>query len=154
MVHFTIIHWFIRSGVWICNWFIVKFNWKIWSVDLNITIINGMMIKSPHDSLNHRASVGSRGPGFEVSCYRLAVLLSWWFIWFIPMKGVELIHISSKTWWEEFWTMDDSGIRFVSNTSLSFLNNFRYHAKIFNNWPEGFYISVGGIFRTTILRLH
>ena len=54
MVHFIIINWFDRSGFWIWNRFIVRFNWKLLRLNLNITIINGMMIKYPHDSWNHR----------------------------------------------------------------------------------------------------
>ena len=115
MIHFIIINWFNWSAVWIWNLLIVKFNWKVWSVIFNIIIISGMMIKSPHDSWNHRDSVRRRGHGFELSFWRLADPLSWWFIWFINMKGVELIHLSSKTWWEEFWTTYDASIRLVSN---------------------------------------
>ena len=52
MLHFIIIHLFNWSGVWIWNRFIVRvrFFWKFLRVNLNITIINGMIIKSPHDS--------------------------------------------------------------------------------------------------------
>ena len=88
MINFIIINWFNRSGVWIWNWFRVEFNWKIWSGSFKITIINGMIIKYPYDSLNHRASVGRRNPVFEVSCRSLAVPFSLWIIWFIAMKGV------------------------------------------------------------------
>ena len=45
MVHFIIINWFYWIGVWIWNRFRVRLNWKLWRVNLNITIINGMMIK-------------------------------------------------------------------------------------------------------------
>ena len=45
MVHFIIIDLFDRSGVWIWYRFRVIFNWKLLRVNLNITIINGMMIK-------------------------------------------------------------------------------------------------------------
>ena len=44
MIHFIIINCFNWSGVWICNWFIFRLNWKLLSGDFNITIINGMMI--------------------------------------------------------------------------------------------------------------
>ena len=47
MVHFIIINWFDQSGVGIWNRFRVTLIWKIWRVNLNITIINGMMIKPP-----------------------------------------------------------------------------------------------------------
>ena len=69
-------------------------------MNLNIIIINGMMIKSPRDSLNHRAGVGIRGYLFEFSFWRLDVPLYWWLSWFITTKGVELIRLYSKTWWE------------------------------------------------------
>ena len=148
MIHFIIIFWSNQSGVWIWNWFIVKFNCKIWSVDFDITIINDIMINSPHDSWNNRAGVGSRGPGFEVRCYRLASPLSPWFVWFITMKGVELIRVSSKTWWGEFRDMDDSGINFLSNYSTTFENNLLYHAEICNNWLYWCCIIVDGRWRT------
>ena len=37
MVHFIIINLFDQSGVWICNIFRVKFNWKLLRVNLSIT---------------------------------------------------------------------------------------------------------------------
>ena len=95
-----------------------------------------MLIKSPHDSLNQRDGVGRRGPVFEASCWRYAVPLSWWFIWLITMEVIELIHLSSKTWWEEFWTMDDAGISFVSNYSRSIKNTLLSFAEICNNSLE------------------
>ena len=54
MFHFIVINWFICSGVWIWNRFRVRFNWKLWRVDLNITIINLIIITSHCDSWNHR----------------------------------------------------------------------------------------------------
>ena len=98
MVHFIIIHLFDRSGVWIWNWCRFTFNWKPWMVNYNITIINGMMIKCPHDSWNYRTVLGRRGPGFKVIFWRLYVTLSWWLVWLFTMKGIELIHLSSKNW--------------------------------------------------------
>ena len=47
MVHLIIFNWFNWSGVWIWNWFRIKFNWKLWRVNLNITIIIGMTINPP-----------------------------------------------------------------------------------------------------------
>ena len=73
IIHFTVINLFNQSGVWIWKWFRVRLTWKLWSVNFNINVINGMMIKSPHDRWNHRVDFGSRGPGFEVSLQRLAV---------------------------------------------------------------------------------
>ena len=94
------------------------------------------MIKSPRDSRNCSNGVGSRGPGFEVSYCWFAVPLSWWIIFFFAMKGVEIIHISSKTWWEEFWSMYDAGISLVSNSSIAFANTLLSHADSCNNWLE------------------
>ena len=122
MVHFIIIHLFYWSGAWIWNRFRVKFNWKLWSVNFNITIINSMMIKSPRDSLNHSNGVWSRGPLFEVICWRLAVPLSWWMIWLFDIKGVELIRLYSKTWWDEFRSMDDPGVILLSDPFTKIAN--------------------------------
>ena len=115
--HLIIINWFDLSSVWIWNIFRVGLDWKLWRVELNITIINGMMIKSPHNSWNHRTVFLGRGPWFQMSCCRFSVSLSWWIIWFFAMKGVELIHISYKNWWEEFMSMDDAGILLMYNPS-------------------------------------
>ena len=67
----------------------------------NIIIINGMIIKSPHDSLNYSNGFGRRGFGFELICWRLDVPHSCCISWLIKMKGVELVHISSNTLFEE-----------------------------------------------------
>ena len=144
MVHLIIINLFDHSGVWIWNIFRVRFNWKIWRVKLNITIINGTMIKSPHDSWNYRTGFGRRGTGFEVICWRLDVPISWWISWLITTKGIELIHLSSKNWWEEVRAMDDAGIRLVTNTPTAFTNIFLSHADRFNNWMESWCIIVYG----------
>ena len=95
MDHLIIVNWFDRSGFWIYNIFRVRFNWKLWRVNLNITIINGMMIKFLCGIWNNRTGFGRIGRGFEVSWFRLAVPLYWWLIWFFTMKFVELIHPSS-----------------------------------------------------------
>ena len=134
MVHFITINWFYWSGVWIWKIFRVRFNWKLLRVNLNTTIINVIIINYLHYSWNHRTGFGMRGPGFEVSGCMLAAPLSWWIIWLFTMKGVEIIHISSKNWREEFRSKDDSGISFVSNPSTSFSNSLLYNAKIWNNW--------------------
>ena len=47
MIHFIIINWFNRSGVWIWNWFIVRLNWKIWSVDLTSPISMAWLLSFP-----------------------------------------------------------------------------------------------------------
>ena len=57
-------------------------------VNLNITTINGMMIKSIHDIQNHSTGFEERGPGFEVSFWRLDVTLYWWLSWFFAKKVV------------------------------------------------------------------
>ena len=49
MVHFIIINGFYHSDVWIWNILRVIFKWNILRVNLNITIINGIMIKYLHD---------------------------------------------------------------------------------------------------------
>ena len=134
MVNFIVINLFNSIGVLIWNIFRVELNWKLWSVILNITVVNGTVIKSPRGSWNHRDGFGRRGPGFEVSFWRLDVPFSWWFIWFFNMKGVELIHISSKTWWYKFRATYDAGISLVSNTSTSFANTLLSHAESCNNW--------------------
>ena len=92
-----------------------------------------MMIKSPFGSLNHRNGFGRRGPVFEVIWWRLDVTLYWWISWFITMEGVELVHLSSKTWWEEVRATDNTGINLVSNYSTEFINNILYYTEIFNN---------------------
>ena len=93
MVHFIIINWFNWSDVWICNGFRIRFNRKLWRVNLKITITTGMMIKYNYDIWNHRTDFGRRGPGFEVICWRLTVPPSWWISFFFTMKGVELIDL-------------------------------------------------------------
>ena len=65
MTHFIMINWFNQIGVWIWNWLRVKLNWKIWSVNINITIINGTMIKSPHKRWNWRDGFGWRCSGLK-----------------------------------------------------------------------------------------
>ena len=152
MVHFIISNWFNRSGVWIWNRSRVEFSWKLWRVNLNITIINFMMIKYPHDSWNHRADIGRGGSGFEVSCCRLGVTLSWWFIWFFAVKGVELINLSYKTWWEEFMSMDDAGISLITNTSAEFANTLLSPVESCNNWLERWCIIFYGRRGTKIMR--
>ena len=57
IIRLIIINLFNPSGVWIWNWFIVILNWKLLSGNFNITIINGMMIKSTHYSWNHRVGL-------------------------------------------------------------------------------------------------
>ena len=152
MIHFIIINWFNRSGVWIRNWFKLRLNWKIWGGNFNITIIYGMIIKFPHDSWNHRVSSGRRGPGFEVIYRMLAVPFFWWLFCFVTMKCIELIHFSPKTWWEEFWTTDDVHIRFVSNYSTTVTNNILSHAEIWNNWLESCCIIFSERWRAEMMR--
>ena len=152
MVYLIIINWFYRSFICIYNRSIVRFNWKIWRVNLNITIINGTIIKSTHDSWNHRTGFGRRITVFEVSCWRLAVPLSWWISWFLTMKGVELINIYSKTWLEESRATDDSGISLVYNSSTQFTNNLLSHAESCNNCLESCCKIVDGIRRNKITR--
>ena len=109
------------------------------------------MINYPHDIWNHRVGFGRRGPGFEVICLRLDVPLYWWFIWFITMKCIEMIHLYLKTWWEECFTTDDAGISFVSNTSKTFTNTLLSCAKSCNNWLYILCIIVGGRWRDEMM---
>ena len=152
MVHFIIINWFDWRVVWIRNRFRVKFSWKIWGVNLNITVINCMMIKSPHDIWNKRSGFRRICPGFEVRWWRLAVILSWWISWFITMEGVEFIYLYSKTWWKEFRAKDDVGIIIVSNPSTAFKNTLLSHVERCNNWMESFCMIVSGTWRTKMSR--
>ena len=73
--------------------------------------------------------VERRGPVFELSYWSLSVTLSWRLIWFFTTKGVEMIHLSSKSWWEEFRATDDSGIILVSNPSTEFANTILSHVE-------------------------
>ena len=92
-----------------------------------------MMIKSTHDSQNHRTIFGRRSPGFELNLWRLAVTLSWWISWFITMKEVELVNIYYKTWWEEVRDKDDSGISLMYNYSTESANSILSNAESCNN---------------------
>ena len=109
------------------------------------------MIKSTHDSWNHITGFGRRGPGFEVSFWRLAVPLYWWLSCLITMKDVELINISYKTWWEELRYTYDSGISLVSNTSTEFANTLLSHAEICNKRLKICCINVGGRWRAEMM---
>ena len=61
------------------------------------------------------------------------------------MKGVQLVHISSKTFWEEVRSTDDTGISLVSNTSTAFANSLMLNLESYNNCLESFWIIVGVI---------
>ena len=152
MVHFTIINWYNWIGVCIQSIFRDIFNWKIWKVNLKITIINGMIIKSPRDSWNHRTGFGRRVSVFEVSWWSLAVKLTWRLIYFFIMKGFGPIHLYSNNWWEEFRATDDAGIRIVSNPSTEFGNTLIYNADRCNNYLERCCILFGGRRRTKMMR--
>ena len=121
-------------------------------MNLNITIMNENMIKSTHDRWNHRNGFGRRGPVFEVSCWRLAVPFSWCTSWFIATKGISLIHIYSKTWWEEVRSTDNTGIILVSNYSTAFENNLLSNVESCNNFLESCCIIFGGRWRTKMTR--
>ena len=152
MLLFIIINWFGGSGIWIWNRFRVIFKWKILRVKLNITIINGKMINSPHDSWNHRNDFWRRVHRFKVSYWRLDIPISWWISRFITKKGVELVHFSSKAWWEEVRSTDDSGISLLFSPSTSFSINLLSNINSCNKWPESSCIIVGGIWRTKMMR--
>ena len=73
------------------------------------------------------------------------VPLYWSFIWFFTMKGVVMIHIFSKTWWEETRATDDAGISLVSNLSTALANNLlSSHGEVCNTSLERCCIIVGG----------
>ena len=94
-------------------------------MNLNITVTNVMMSKYTYYSKNHWTGFGRRGEVFEVNYWSLDVPLSWWISWFVTMKVVGLVSLSSKTGWEEFRSMDDASNILVSNYSTIFLINFR-----------------------------
>ena len=139
-------------NTWIWNKLRFIFKWKLWRLNLNITIINVMMIKSPHDIWNQRTFFGRRGPVFEVRWWRLAVKLSWWISWFTTIKGIKLVHISSKTWREEVRAVDNSGIILLSNSSTAFINNLLSNAESFNNCMESFCINFLDRWGTKMMR--
>ena len=64
IVHFIIIHWFDWSVIWVWNRVRGGFQCIIWSVSLYITIINGIVIHSPHDIRNNSTCLSRRGEGF------------------------------------------------------------------------------------------
>ena len=144
MVHFIIINWFGRSGVQIWNRVWGGFKWILWRVNLNITIVNGKIIMSPYDSQDHMYGFGRRGTGCEVNCWRFSVPLYWWISCFITMKGVELVNISSKTWWDEFRATIDTVISVVSNSSTAFSNNILSNYEVFRNSLKSCCVIIGG----------
>ena len=74
----------------------------------------------------------------EVGCSTLFVVN-----FLFTMKVVELIHLSSKTLWEEVRPIFDAGISLVSNPSTVFTNNLMSNAESCNNWMERLCIIVG-----------
>ena len=142
------INWFEWSGILI--WYRVRgrLQWIFLRVNLNITIIKGMMIKSPHDRQNNRTGFGRRCIRFEVNWWRLAVTISWWLSWFIATNCVELVHISHKTGWEEVRDTDYTGISLVYNSSTEFSNNLLSNAENRNDWLESCCIIFSGIQNT------
>ena len=49
------------------------------------------------------------------------------------MKGVELVHYSSETWWEEVRATDDAGTSPAFNYTISFVNTLLSHVECLNN---------------------
>ena len=152
MFHIITINFFEQSDVWIWNRFRVRFKCKLWRVNLIVAIINIMMIKYPNDSWKQRPSFGRIDPWFEVIFCRLDVPLSWWLSCLITMKRVELVHLSSKTWWEEVRATDGSYLSLVSNSSTAFANNIMFNEGSWNNWLYCCCINIGGRQRTKIMR--
>ena len=93
-----------------------------------------MMIKYNHDSLNHRAGFGRRGPVFELSWWMLAFLISCWISQFITINIFQLVHLYSKTWLEEVIYKYDTGIGLIFNSSTVFANSLLSNAESYNNW--------------------
>ena len=134
IIHFIVINWFDRSGVWIWNWVIVRINRNIWIWNLNITIIYGIMNNFPliaeitglsleGDVLNLNWDAGvwllhSLGGSFGSSQWSVLN----WFIFLQRIGGTKI------------WTADDACISFMLNSTTEFKNNFLSHADICNNW--------------------
>ena len=68
-----------------------RFKWILWRVTVNITIINGMMLKYPHGIQNHSSGLGGRDTVSKVKLCRLAIPIYLWLGFFINMKCVELV---------------------------------------------------------------
>ena len=100
MFHFIIIDCFDWGVIWVWKRVRGVFQWIILIINLYITIINIIMIESPHDNQNHGNGIGIRYAWFEVNCWRLAAPLSWWFSFFVIMNFIEFVHLSHKTDWE------------------------------------------------------
>ena len=67
LVHFIIINLFDQSGVRIWNRVRGRLKLIILRLNINITVINDMMIKYPHDSQKYRTGFGRICLGFEVN---------------------------------------------------------------------------------------
>ena len=78
------------------------------------------MIKAHRDRQNHSTGSGRRGTVFELNCCRLTVTRSWWLSCFIIMKGIGLVHISTKAWWEEVIATYGAGVSLVYNYFTSY----------------------------------
>ena len=92
-------------------------------INVCITIINDMMIKSNHNSQKPQYCYWKERSGIlseliEVGCSNILM-----YQWFKKKKCVYLVHISLNTWWLEFRSMDDAGIILASNSSASLENN-------------------------------
>ena len=109
------------------------------------------MIKSP--SWNHRAGFRRRGLVFQMGLWRFYVPLSWWFIWFFTLKGIETIHLSSKNWWKGFRVTYDVDISLVPNPSISFANTLLSRTDIWINCLYRCCINIEWRWRTKIMRL-
>ena len=139
-------------GVWIWNRFRGRSKWIPWRVNFNITIINGVMIKFTHNNRNHRTGFGRRLLVFEVNCWSVAVPLYWWISLIVTIKGDKMVHLYSKTSWEEIRAMDDEGISLVSNYPIKFANSLLSNAEICNKCLDKFCIIVNVRWRTKMMR--
>ena len=84
----------------------------------------------------------------EFGCSTLLVV----HFFLLTMKGVELIHLSSKTLWEEVSSTNDAGRSLMSNHSTAFANTLLSHTDSWNNWLERCSIIFDWRWRTKIMR--
>ena len=122
-------------------------------MNLKITIINCTMINFTQDIWNHMTGFGRSVQVFEVIWWKLAVPLSWWISCLIDMKGIELVHMYLKTWWEEVRATYDAGISLVYNFPTKFSNCLLYDTGKYNTRIKSLCIIVGERLMTQMIRV-
>ena len=152
MVHFIIINGFNQSIIWVWNRLMGIFQEIIWGVNLYIHIINCMIINSHHDIWNHRTGIWIRGKGFKVNWCSLVVPLAWWFIWFVTMKLIELIHISPKNEWGHFIITNYAWVILVSKYSTESTDSILHNMDICNEYMQRSCRIIVGIWITKRVR--